>query len=215
MLFRLPELGSQAFNCPFCGAFAHQIWGLVEIRHGGSVSDPIEDLTVSRCSQCGGEICWRGDRILYPKTAAAPAPHAFLGRDVSEIYREAAAILPESPCAAAALLRLAMQGLCIQLGRDGQQMDADIAALVEDGLNPEMMTVLQITRTIGDDAVEPGRIDIRDDTEVATTLFQLINRIADQMSEQQNALPPEPKNCTPEPAVAALPRSDSTYRATA
>ncbi len=215
MLFRLPELGSQAFNCPFCSAFAHQQWGLVEIRHGGSVSDPIEDLTVSRCSQCGGEICWRADKVLYPKTAAAPVPHARLGRDVERIYREAAAVLPESPSAAAALLRLALQGLCIQLGQDGQHMDGDIAALVENGLNPEMTTVLQITRTIGDNATEPGRIDMQDDTEVATTLFQLVNQIADQMTGRHDAAATHSAEDATERAVTAIPRPDTAYQATA
>lgn len=214
MLFRLPEIGSQAFNCPFCGAFVHQQWGLVEIRHGGSVSDPLEDLTVSRCCQCGGEIYWRGDKVMHPKGATAPAPHAGLCQEVAGIYREAAAVLPESPSAAAALLRLALQGLCIQLGQDGQDMGRDISALVDRGLNPEMTTVLQIMRTVGDEATEPGRIDRRDDVEVTSTLFQLINQIAEQMVEGQE-IAPQPTGNTAEPTVTAIPLPGTAYQATA
>lgn len=70
-----------------------------------------------------------------------------------------------------------------------------------------MTTVLQVTRAIGDKATEPGRIDRRDGAEVASTLFQPINQIADQMAQ--------PVEGTAEETVTTLIRFDTAYRATA
>ena len=60
----------------------------------------------------------------------------------------------------------------------------DVVAGVED---PEQSTqALDTVRVIGNDAVHPGQIDLRDDRDTAIQLFELVNFIADQTITRKN-----------------------------
>ncbi len=52
------------------------------------------------------------------------------------------------------------------------------------GLNPQIQKSLDIVRVVGNEAVHPGTIDLRDDVETATKLCNLINIIANAMITQ-------------------------------
>ena len=56
----------------------------------------------------------------------------------------------------------------------------DIAALVADGLDPRVQQVLDIVRVVGNNAVHPGQIDLRDDRATAEMLFGFLNVIAEK-----------------------------------
>ena len=82
---------------------------------------------------------------------------------------------------AAALLRLAIQKLCSHLGESGKNLNADIASLVEKGLSPVVQKSLDVVRVVGNEAVHPGTLDLRDDQDTASKLFRSVNIIAEQM----------------------------------
>ena len=73
------------------------------------------------------------------------------------------------------------QKLRIHLGEKGKTIDDDIASLVRKGLNPLVQQSLDIVRVIGNEAVHPGVIDLKDDRETAFRLFDLVNAITDAM----------------------------------
>ena len=100
--------------------------------------------------------------------------------DVRQDYDEAARIIAQSPRGAAALLRLAVQKLCIDLGGKGRKIDDDIKMLVSKGLLPLVQQSLDVVRVTGNNAVHPGQI-ATDDPEVAASLFPLVNIIVEQM----------------------------------
>src|SRR5690606_4895108 len=100
-----------------------------------------------------------------------------------------------SPRGAAALLRLAIERLCIHLGKKGT-IDAMIGQLVTDGLNVRVKQALDVVRVTGNDAVHPGTISFGDDPSTVTTLFKMVNLIAEKMIS-------EPKHV--EEAFASLP----------
>lgn len=119
--------------------------------------------------------------MVYPSEGTAPLPSADLPADIRGDYEEARDILNRSPRGAAALLRLAVQKLCVHLGQPGVNLNHDIGALVKVGLLPIVQQALDAVRVIGNNAVHPGQIDLRDDPVTAAALFPLVNLIADQM----------------------------------
>ena len=86
-----------------------------------------------------------------------------------------------SPKASAALLRLAIQRCCVELGLKGKELNSDIADLVSRGLPEQVRQSLDIVRVIGNNAVHPGTIDINDDPAIAQTLFKLVNIIVEYL----------------------------------
>ena len=53
--------------------------------------------------------------------------------------------------------------------------------MVKKGLSAKVQQSLDALRVIGNEAVHPGELDLRDDIEIATSLFQLVNFIAEKM----------------------------------
>ena len=76
---------------------------------------------------------------------------------------------------------MALQKLCAYLGQKGKNIDEDIASLVKNGLLPVVQQSLDSLRVIGNEAVHPGTMDLKDDLDTAIQLFKLVNLIADQM----------------------------------
>lgn len=56
-----------------------------------------------------------------------------------------------------------------------------IAALVADGLSVKIQRALDIVRVVGNESVHPGEMNIQDDASTVSTLFELVNIIAETM----------------------------------
>jgi hypothetical protein len=164
-------------------AFTKILQGLV-VLDGSETSkyvEPVSNLYLSKCYSCGEVAVWIHESLVFPPTMTGPEPNADLPDDVRADYNEARTILALSPRGAAALLRLAIQKLCAALGEKGKNIDDDIASLIKKGLSPIIQQSLDTVRVIGNEAVHPGLIDLRDDIDTATKLFGLVNIIAEQM----------------------------------
>lgn len=100
---------------------------------------------------------------------------------VKLLYDEAALIYNKSPRAACALLRLAVERLCNELGETGN-IDTMIGNLVKKGLPSIIQKALDAVRVIGNKAVHPGQIafDV-DDKSTAETLMKLLNIITERL----------------------------------
>lgn len=138
-------------------------------------------LNISQCFNCKELSIWLHDHLLYPAVGEAPPPNPDLPAHIRADYSEANSILSFSPRGAAALLRLAIQKLCVEFGESGKDINKDIGKLVEKGLDTKVQKALDIVRVIGNEAVHPGTIDLKDDTETAQALFKLVNLIAEKM----------------------------------
>ncbi len=179
-----PEIQSKAFHCMHCGVLASQHWVQVQT----STTIPF-DLNYWRCtcSNCRETSLWKGApsfRSIDPVTGGGPRPHAEMPSDVRDDYEEARSIVGQSPRGACALLRLAVQKLCKELGESGQNPNKDIASLVEKGLTPDVQEALDSLRVIGNNAVHPGEMDLKDDPKTASALFNLLNFIVDDQISQ-------------------------------
>src|ERR1700687_3585680 len=139
------------------------------------------NLHLSKCYSCNEIAVWVHDRLLFPPAGEGPPPNADLPDSIRLDYEEASRILNLSPRGSAALLRLAIQKLCAELGETGENINEDIASLVKKGLAPLVQRALDSVRVIGNEAVHPGQLDLKDDRDTANQLFRLVNIIAEQM----------------------------------
>ena len=181
MRYVKPERGVNVFTCPYCGVLARQRHRSSPESLDGNYSYKDNHLVcLTQCDACDNIALWRYDKLLYPQIGLAPQPNPDLPEEVKEDYLEAASISNLSPKGAAALLRLAIQKLCLFLGGSGRNINDDIALLVQAGLPPKIQQSLDIVRVVGNNAVHPGQIDV-DDPEVVGNLFSLINIISETM----------------------------------
>lgn len=190
-----PEHATGQFHCPHCGVYAKQFWANIvasENRRSGNWNQDISSLSgfseelkhdwvISACEHCNNKILWLNAEIIYPKKMIVDLPNEDLLEDIKKDYLEAAIIFNDSVRSSAALLRLALQKLCIQLGENGKNINDDIKNLVKKGLNSQIQKSLDILRITGNNAVHPGEINVEEKPELVLKLFELINFIAEKM----------------------------------
>jgi len=140
------------------------------------------------CALCGERSFWVSSKLVYPDVGYGEPPNPDLPEEIREDYEEAAEILRKSPRGAAALLRLALQKLCEYLGEPGKNINDDIASLVKKGLPAKVQEALDYVRVVGNNAVHPGTIDLKDDVDTASNLFKLLNIIANKMISEPKQL---------------------------
>lgn len=152
-------------------------------NHGFKQCSAIELLNVhvSECYSCKQFSVWVADDLVHPKFETEILPHKDMPEEIKFDFLEAAGIVAKSPRGAAALLRLCIQKLMIVLGQKGNDINADIAGLVKEGLDKDIQQALDVVRVVGNDAVHPGRIDLRDDLVLAMSLFKLVNLVVERM----------------------------------
>lgn len=167
----------------------------------------VNNVWFSRCYNCNDVTLWICDRIIYPQRGEAPPANGDLPPEIARDYNEASSILDLSPRGAAALIRLAIQKLCRHLGQPGKNINADIKTLVAGGLDPRVQKALDAVRVIGNSAVHPGQIDLRDDRATAETLFRLLNLIAEKMISEPKHVE-EVYDSLPEEARKAIEERD-------
>lgn len=210
MTYTAPEFRKAAFNCPHCGAYAHQTWSQAAKQDGdgGTHFRPATGhFFFSCCAHCANDSVWHypqqrplprfvternpklkaaieesnSARLVYPSKATGSLPSADLPPDIRTDFLEARTIAAESPRGAAALLRLCIQKLCLHLGENGTDLNSAIGKLVARGLPSKIQMALDTVRVIGNNAVHPGEIDLKDDLNTVLQLLELVNIIAEVM----------------------------------
>ena len=139
---------------------------------------------VAQCRRCKGYAFWNRETMVYPDASILPLANPDMPEDVRQDYDEARSIAARSARGAAALLRLCIQKLCKHLGQPGKDLNKDISALVKEGLHAKVQRSLDVVRVIGNEAVHPGTIDLRDDPKITGHLAVLVNIITDAMITQ-------------------------------
>lgn len=186
-----PKFQETWFNCPKCKAFSQQVWNKLYGRENWIIY-------TATCKRCDCLSIWYWEDVLssydglysnsanmiFPSVTSIPSPSEDLEVEIQEDYLEAASIVDSSPRGACALLRFALQKLMIQLWESGKDINKDIWSLVKKWLNPIVQQALDTVRVIGNEAVHPWELNIKDDKETAYQIFWLINIISDYMITQ-------------------------------
>lgn len=115
--------------------------------------------------------------MVIPADSPVQPPHADMPQSIQIEYNEARSIFSRSPRAAVALLRLAIQKLMLELGEKGENINADIKALVAKGLPVQIQQAFDYCRVVGNNAVHPGEINLNDSPDMGQHLFSMINFI--------------------------------------
>ena len=173
-----PEFDRQAFHCPSCGAYSKQRWRPVYSVVQGAYQRT-GNLMLADCDHCQKFSIWLNTAMVFPVKRTAPPPHSDIPEGIKADFEEARAVFASSPRSSAALLRLVIQKLCIELGLPGKILNEDIGELVKRGLPVRVQQSLDIVRVVGNNQVHPGVLDVRDDAQMATTLFELVNYIVE------------------------------------
>lgn len=188
-----PTIRQASFHCPHCGVLAEQTWSknihcyYKELSPSEEVVErfyTLQNAWIAKCRYCKNISLWINEKMVYPLTGNVELANPDLPEDIKNDYNEARGIVNISPRGAAALLRLAVQKLCIHLGEKGTNINDDIKNLVKKGLPETMQQALDSVRVIGNNAVHPGTIDLNDDIEIAYALFGFVNIICETLISQ-------------------------------
>ena len=227
-----PQLGLESFSCPHCGAIAHQTWfrtALVSYTHDktkpnirsankhvlftenlhcGMQSHPnLVNASASRCYSCGAFALWIQEQVIHPENSIGITPHDDIPDVIRDDFIEAASIVDKSPRSAAALLRLCIQKMMPLLDVQDSNLNDAIGKLVKKGLDKKIQQALDVVRVVGNNAVHPGEIDLKDDKATALQLFSLINLIVATMISAKKQLD-EMYASLPSGALAAIKKRD-------
>lgn len=196
-----PYFKGEAFNCPHCGAYSSMEW---DSFLGKDILDEIVMKQVegysffnSTCFNCKRSVIWylkdENPKIFFPRQVAIP-PEENMPENIKEIYEEASLVLGDSPRAACALLRLALQELIKYLkenvqiynGLNNRNINEDIKEIINIGNfyqdQKEMLEeAMNSVRLIGNRASHPSELDINDNPEIANILFEMINFIVGEI----------------------------------
>lgn len=179
-----PRFKKESFVCPRCGVNSqqHWTWHGHEINFSDYYQPSGKSYFFSKCETCKELSIWQRGRLIYPLSSPIEPINPDAPKEVIEDYNEAKAVLCLSPKASNALLRLALQKLCVNLGAKKDSLDKMIGQLVaEKGLSPKIQSAMDAIRIYGNDSVHIGEINDSDTQETAEKLFRMINIIIQTM----------------------------------
>ena len=213
-----PEKNKKSFHCPHCNVLSSQEWSSdinasynQLLPHGGYKPSAysLDNSNTAKCSHCYNISFWVDDKMVYPLNGNVEMANLDLPEEIKIDYNEAKNIVNISPRGAAALLRLAVQKLCIHLGEKGLNINDDIKSLVKKGLPPTMQQALDSVRVIGNNAVHPGKIDLEDNIEIAYALFGFVNIICETLISQPKKVKEYYEKYIPEELRSAIEKRDN------
>lgn len=191
--FIAPQYKLTSFCCAHCGVLSQQIWS-TNVRCDYFIQGPnghisncySPNIVIAKCTNCGNLSVWIDGKMIYPIIGNVETANPDMPLEIQQIYNEAKSIVNLSSRGAAALLRLAVQKLCVFLGEKGSNLNDDIKNLVEErGLPPSIQQALDSVRVIGNNAVHPGVIDLKDNnSDITYSLFGFLNIICDILISQ-------------------------------
>lgn len=194
-----PVFGQDACVCPRCDVFAQHSWHPVEYdptwKATGNSANlliqkpanprapiPVQGAFFQLCSHCRQLSLWSQEELIRPlPNPPGPPPLDEAPRAVRDLHLEARAICQASPRGAAALLRLALDKLLVELGYSSGGL-ADRLKEARDGgtLSPQIYDAALAVKLLGDNGVHPGEIDLHELPTSAASMMEFLNLVVEE-----------------------------------
>ena len=197
---------------------------ILEPANDPNTKYPLGNAWASACYNCKQLSFWVNDALVDPRSQFEIQMNPDLPAECELSFKEAADCLPFSPRAACALLRLCLQQLLDHLEVPGNSIDKQIAHLVaEKRLSAKIIDAMDVVRVTGNNAVHPSKMDNIDNAETATSLFAIINLVAERtisqikhIEEMYKKLPTGAKNAIAkrDGKAAVMAKDSNTKKAT-
>ena len=144
-------------------------------------SRDVQNVSISYCFNCNEMCLWVYDQLVWPRREGVPEPKLHAPPNVRCESEEASQTLEASPRGAAALLRIAIEKVCEELGVSGEGPTDDIAFFVREDVDARVQKVLDAAQIIESNTMRPGQIGLGEDRATAETLSGLVNLICEKM----------------------------------
>jgi len=199
----IPRFKWSAFKCPHCHTIEAQRWEwpkMIQHKHDWTTYD----LWYSTCENCNWRMLWAETyKTIYWWKSQQKVNVIFpvnynwnfdfeISKDTPQIieedFKEAIQILPLSPRWACALLRLCLQKfldeIVIKISWSRKDtIDESIKYLAIDVwlISDDISNIMHVLRIIGNEAVHPWQIDLKDDYQTAEELIELFNYLINEL----------------------------------
>jgi hypothetical protein len=161
-----------------------EICAMVPVPKGicapGKVARKTTHLKQAQCHACNMVTVWLLHWMIFPVSGPGPMPHPEMPEELRADYLEARTVLMLSPRGAAALLRVVIDKLLLDLVPDEKDLNSRIGTLVKRGLDQRLQEALDSVRVIGNDSVHPGQMLVTDDPDTVQALMHIVNDIIDE-----------------------------------
>ena len=204
-----PTVGAEAFKCPHCNKHSSQQWRDLQYTWRNNTQTD-EKFKVGTCVKCVGISIWNGDRMIYPAVSNAPMANPDMPEEIKADYEEARSVESVSPRAACMLLRLCVEKIANDLVPGSGDLNEKIGKMVKNGLPEDVRKAMDYVRVFGGEAAHPLEVELRDDHETATMLFNIVNYIS--YREHTQKLLDRIVESMPDSKKAAIARRDAGAR---
>jgi hypothetical protein len=194
-----PILDGDSFICPRCGAYAHQIWHVINVANVGYLEWEPEPITnrnrslwkAAVCQRCMKPSFWRESAMVYPSASAGAPAHVDMPYLVKELYEEASTVAPHSRRAGAALARATVERLIKLIDPEAPKRASLEKRIerIERHISTPLRELLDLVRVTGNGAVhvddEPDEVVvIALDDEEGPAFLELLLDAANNLVEE-------------------------------
>jgi hypothetical protein len=142
----------------------------------------VQNVSISYCFSCNEIGLWVGDQLVWPVVVASPELKkleilAELSGDKGTMIEP----LNASPRGAAALLHLAVEKLCLELGVGTYEPRPALAPAIQEEVDARVQNVLDAVKIIQDSSPPIEQNGLRDDRATADALPGFVNLICEKL----------------------------------
>lgn len=145
---------------------------------------------LENCEVCQGTSIYDANTgmKIHPTNSSIKEPNNDMPKNIKDLYNEASSVFELSPRSSLAIIRLALDLLCIELGaKEQDNLFNKVEWLYnENVIDAELKELAHGVRGLGNGAVHPRNIDEEINKNDAIIVFELLNIIVEEKITKEN-----------------------------